>query len=175
LGDPEETEPSDYADLILWEEGKSKVTGTYSVPTGYRGPITARVYNNYELYTDSEPQEIDFASLLEARAQLLEQAAEEARAKAEARKQAAEKRARDAKIEAEKKKEREKVGDFFFFVGGEGKEEYTDPAARRKALYIEIIALVVLIVAFISIIIIRHRREIVKYLKNVEGNDLDRY
>ena len=173
LGEPEEIEPSDYGDLILWDEGTNRVTGTYSVPTGYRGKITARVYNNYELYSDSVPQEIDFASLLEARAELLEQAAEEARLKAEERKQAQERRAEEARKEAEQKKEREKVGDFFFFVGGDGKEEYTDPAAKKRALYIEIVALVVLFVVFISIIIIRHRRDIVEYIKNIEGNDLD--
>ena len=175
LGDPadEDADPSDFADLILWEEGSPKVTGTYSVPTGYRGPITARVYNNYELYTDSTPQEVDFASLLEERAELLEQAAEEARIKAEERKKAAEKREEEKRIEAAQKKEREKVGDFFFFMGGNGKEEYVDPVARKKALYIEIIALVILLVAFISIIIIRHRREIIRYIKNVQGNDLD--
>ncbi|MBQ7588457.1 MAG: N-acetylmuramoyl-L-alanine amidase [Lachnospiraceae bacterium] len=175
LGDPEDedADPSDYADLILWEEGCNKVTGTYSVPTGYRGPITARVYNNYELYTDSETQQIDFASLLEERAALLEQAAQEARMKAEERKQAAERRAEAARIEAEQKKEREKVGDFFFFMGGNEKEETIDPATRKKRLYLEIIALVVFIVVFISLIIIRHRREIIKYIRNIEGNDLD--
>ena len=87
--------------------------------------------------------------------------------------EAEEPKAEEAKKEAEQKKEREKVGDFFFFVGGDGKDEYTDPAAKKRALYIEIVALVVLFVVFISIIIIRHRRDIVEYIKNIEGNDLD--
>ena len=58
-------------------------------------------------------------------------------------------------------------------MGGDEKEETVDPAARKRALYIEIIALVVFIVVFISLIIIRHRREIIKYIRNIEGNDLD--
>ena len=175
LGEPEETAPEDYGDLMLWEEGKSVITGTYSVPTGYRGKITARVYNNYELYSDSAPQELDFATLLEERAQLLEEAAKEAAAKAEERRQSLLKRDEEAKLEAERKKEREEVGDFFFFVGGDKKGDQVDPVKARRSLYLEIVALVVLIAVLVCIIIIKHRKEIMKTIRNIEGNDWDRY
>ncbi len=65
LGEPDEITDGEFADLILWEQGKKTMTGTFSVPTAYSGSIVARVYNTYELYSDSNVCEIDMATLLE--------------------------------------------------------------------------------------------------------------
>ncbi len=44
--------------LKVWEEGASSMQGTYTVPENFRGPFVARVYNNYEKFTDTEPVDI---------------------------------------------------------------------------------------------------------------------
>ena len=41
--------------LKVWEEGASSMQGTYTVPEGFQGAFVARVYNNYEKFTDTEP------------------------------------------------------------------------------------------------------------------------
>lgn len=48
-------EDTSFMDLQLWKSGESSMTGTVKVPAGFEGGIVVRVYNNYELYTDSEP------------------------------------------------------------------------------------------------------------------------
>ncbi|HOO28995.1 MAG TPA: N-acetylmuramoyl-L-alanine amidase, partial [Lachnospiraceae bacterium] len=50
-----EDEDSAFMDLDLWDSGESSMSGTYTVPAGYEGSLIIRVYNNYELYADSEP------------------------------------------------------------------------------------------------------------------------
>ena len=47
-------ETGDIKNIELFGDGNS-VSGKFSVGSGYEGPISARVYNNYELYTDSAP------------------------------------------------------------------------------------------------------------------------
>ncbi|MCR5420187.1 MAG: N-acetylmuramoyl-L-alanine amidase [Lachnospiraceae bacterium] len=175
LGEPEDIVPGDFADLMLWEEGKSSMRGTFPVPTGYRGKIKARVYNNYELYSDSAAIEIDLATLVQERAELLEQAAREAEEEARRKKELARQRAEAAKREEELEEQRKNVGDFFFFVGGDDKAETVDPVARKKSLYMEIIALVILLAVLIIIIVVRHRKAFLKYFKTIFGDDLDRY
>ncbi len=41
------------APLTLWPKDQATVSGTYSVRPGYSGPITARVYNIYDVPTDA--------------------------------------------------------------------------------------------------------------------------
>ena len=44
-----------FMNLQLWENGESSMTGTFQVPADFDGNLVIRVYNNYELYTDSTP------------------------------------------------------------------------------------------------------------------------
>jgi len=46
-------------DLILWDNNKGVQTGIYEVPKGFDGELTVRVYNNYELFTDSTGVKLD--------------------------------------------------------------------------------------------------------------------
>ncbi len=55
----EVTDPqTSFMELRLWEGEKKSLTATYTVPDGYEGALVFRAYNNYELYTDSEPVEL---------------------------------------------------------------------------------------------------------------------
>lgn len=54
-------ENSVFDDLILWDKNKGIQKGEFILPKNYTGKLTARVYNNYDLYTDSES--IDFTLL----------------------------------------------------------------------------------------------------------------
>lgn len=175
LGDPEETEPSDYADLILWDEGSDKMRGTFDIPPGFKGKITARVYNTYELYTDSESLEIDFKTPLEDRAKKLEEDAAAARERARQKEEEAKRRQQEQEIEKQKEEERNALGDFFFFVGNGGKSEKNKEADDRKELYIEIIIAIILVVVLVCLIIVRHRKQIAKFIKDYDANDWDRY
>lgn len=179
LGDPDEIEPADFGDLILWEEGSDKMRGTFDVPTGYRGRITARVYNTYELYTNSETLEIDFKTSLEERAKKLQEEAEAARLKAVKQEEEARKREeeqeRQRQIEKQKEEERNALGDFSFFVGNGEASEKSREANSRKDLYIEIILAIILVVVLICLIIIRHRKQITRFIKEYDANDWDRY
>lgn len=174
LGEPDETEPSDYADLILWEEGSRKMRGTYDVPTGYKGKITARVYNNYELYTDSVSNEVDFSAALKEKARKLEEEARAAREKARQKEEEAKRREREKELAKQKAEERKKVGDFSFLLGG-SKSEKEGKTYSRKELYKEIAAVVILVVILICLIIIRHRKKIAKFIKDFDVNNWDRY
>jgi hypothetical protein len=174
LGDPDDLTPGDYADLILWEDGKSSMRGTYDIPPGYKGKICARVYNAYELYTDSVCQEIDFKTALEEKAKELEEEAQKAKERAEKKKEEAAKRTEQEQLAKAKEEERNALGDFFFLVGGDKKTK-DDETYSRKELYTEIIIAIVLVVALISLIIIRHRRKIARFLKNIDANNWDRY
>jgi len=49
------TENTVFDDLILWDNDKGVQTGEFEIGKEFEGDITARVYNNYELSTDSEP------------------------------------------------------------------------------------------------------------------------
>ena len=175
LGDPEKTQASDYADLILWDEGSSKMRGTIDIPTGYKGMITARVYNTYELYTDSETHEIDFKTTLEERAKKLQEEAEAARQRAKEKEEEAKRRELEKEIERQKEEERNALGDFFFFVGNGGEPEKSREAKDKKELYTEILIAIILFVVLICLIIVRHRKKITKFLKNYDANDWDRY
>lgn len=44
-----------FMELQLWKGEKKSMAATYIVPDGYEGALVVRAYNNYELYTDSEP------------------------------------------------------------------------------------------------------------------------
>ena len=175
LGEPEELKPGDYADLILWEDGKLKIRGTYDIPPGYKGKISARVYNAYELYTDSDSLEIDFKTPLEERVKKLEDEAARAKEKAEKKKEEAAKREEQERIAKEKEEERNALGNFSFLVGGDEKTKENKDTVNRKELYIEIVIAIVLIVVLVSMIIIRHRKKIAKFIKNIDANDWDRY
>ncbi len=175
LGDPDELQPSDYADLILWEEGEKRMKGTYDIPPGYKGKITARVYNTYELYTDSESLEIDFKTPLEERARKLEEDARAARERAKKKEEEAKRREQEQEIARQKEEKRNALGDFFFFVGGGDKAERSSEADDKKELYAEIIIAIILVVILICLIIVRHRKQIAKYIKNYDSNDWDRY
>ncbi len=41
--------------MNVWKNGETSMKGTYTVPEGYQGAFVARVYNNYEKYTDTPP------------------------------------------------------------------------------------------------------------------------
>lgn len=41
--------------LNVWANDATSMQGSFKVPAGYFGKFVARVYNNYELYTDSSP------------------------------------------------------------------------------------------------------------------------
>ncbi|MBR4719514.1 MAG: N-acetylmuramoyl-L-alanine amidase [Lachnospiraceae bacterium] len=174
LGNPDEALPEDYADLLLWEDGRSRMSGTYSVPTGYRGKITARVYNCYELYTDSLSEDIDMAALLEERADLLEEEARKAEAKAQETRERKEAAAAKKKAEEDMAKEREEVGDFSFLLGGRGGSL---GAADRdnKSLLVLIIIFIILTVVLICILIFNMRKKITKYISDRERDESDRY
>ncbi|MCR5357693.1 MAG: N-acetylmuramoyl-L-alanine amidase [Lachnospiraceae bacterium] len=167
LGEPVDIPPSDYGDLMLWDKGKDVMRGTFSVPTGYSGKVTARVYNIYELYTDSLSKDVDMRSLLEERTRLLEkearEAAEEARKKEEA---AAEKR----RIASEKAKEREEVGDFSILLGGrnDGSGKMSE-ATRKRRVAALVTVFIILTVTLLCIIIYSMRKKIIKFLKDREG------
>lgn len=168
LGNPEDAQPQDYADLMLWEEGKSSMSGTYSLPTGYRGKITARVYNTYELYTNSLSEEIDMAALLNERAEQLEEEAR--RAEEEARAEREKKAARALKIENEaaKAREREKVGDFAFLLGGRGGADAERAAGNEVSVIALIVSFIILTVILICILIFIMRKKIIKYIREKE-------
>ncbi len=51
-------EENGFMHLNVWDAGASSMQGTFKVPDGYRGPFVARVYNNYEKFTDSAPVSI---------------------------------------------------------------------------------------------------------------------
>ncbi|MBR6452370.1 MAG: N-acetylmuramoyl-L-alanine amidase [Lachnospiraceae bacterium] len=51
-------EEKGFQHLKVWESGKDSMQGTFQVPEGYTGPFVARVYNNYEKFTDSVPVSI---------------------------------------------------------------------------------------------------------------------
>ncbi len=48
-------EDAGFRDLKVWDKNAETVKGTYLVPDGYSGEFVARVYNNYELFTDTDP------------------------------------------------------------------------------------------------------------------------
>ncbi len=48
-------EDKGFMHLNVWQNGAESMQGTYIVPEGYEGPFVARVYNNYEKFTDTEP------------------------------------------------------------------------------------------------------------------------
>lgn len=48
------TDETVFYDLNLWDNTKGVQSGTIKVPAEYSGTLTARVYNSYELYSDSE-------------------------------------------------------------------------------------------------------------------------
>lgn len=48
-------EDEGFMDLQVWDKGADSMQGTYAVPDGYEGGFVARVYNNYELFTDTAP------------------------------------------------------------------------------------------------------------------------
>lgn len=48
-------EENGFMHLSVWKDGESSMSGSYKVPDGYRGKFVARVYNAYELFTDSVP------------------------------------------------------------------------------------------------------------------------
>ena len=50
-----EDEEKGFMHLNVWSSGKDSMQGTYIVPEGYSGPFVARVYNNYEKFTDTDP------------------------------------------------------------------------------------------------------------------------
>lgn len=174
LGNPDEALPEDYADLMLWENGRSRMSGTYSVPTGYRGKITARVYNCYELYTDSLSEDIDMASLLEERAALLEEEAKKAEEKAQQVRERKEAAAAKKKAEADLAKEREEVGDFSFLLGGRAGKA-GDPGRDNRSLLVLIIVFIILTVVLFCILIFNMRKKITRYLRDSEREESDRY
>lgn len=51
-------EEKGFMNLNVWKDGSSSMQGAYKVPEGYGGSFVARVYNAYELYTDSAPVKI---------------------------------------------------------------------------------------------------------------------
>ncbi len=165
LGDPEQIEPVDYADLILWGDSGNTVTGTFPVPTGYRGKITARVYNTYELYSDSLSEDIDMQTLIDERREELEGPKIGA---AKARKNAAE-TAERIRREQEQASEREKVGDFTLLVGGRGsKDGPMDENTKKRLIGIAVTLFIILTVTLICIAIYTMRKKIVKYIKDRE-------
>ncbi len=52
--DNTEDDSESYMDLKTWELSGNYMEGTFKVPKGFKGNVAVRVYNNYELYTDSE-------------------------------------------------------------------------------------------------------------------------
>lgn len=50
-----EDEDNGFMKMSVWENGAESMQGTYTVPDGYNGAFVARVYNNYEKFTDTEP------------------------------------------------------------------------------------------------------------------------
>jgi len=58
LKDNTEDENSCFMDLKLWDSSDNYLQGTYKVPKNYKGEVLVRVYNNYELFTDSKTVEI---------------------------------------------------------------------------------------------------------------------
>lgn len=44
-----------FRDLNLWDSASGTIEGSINVGPGYQGAVFMRVYNNYELYTDSLP------------------------------------------------------------------------------------------------------------------------
>ncbi len=57
------TEISDFDELLLWEDGETTMKGTFSVPSSFKGYVVGRVYNSYELYSESEPIAVDMSML----------------------------------------------------------------------------------------------------------------
>lgn len=47
-----------FDELLEWDIGSDTMEGTFHVEPGYEGCITARVYNSYELFSDSESIEL---------------------------------------------------------------------------------------------------------------------
>lgn len=177
LGEPQDASPEDYGDLMLWEEGHKRMSGTCSVPTGYRGKITARVYNKYELYTNSLSEEIDMAALLQERADALE---EEARAAREAAEQVRQKKAAEAErkeMEAARAAEREEVGDFSFLLGGRGSKAGKNDTDKGKSgsMILLVIVFIVLTVVLLCILIYNMRKKIARYIKDRENDEFNRY
>lgn len=58
-------EENGFMHLNVWDDGDS-MQGSYQVPEGYAGNFVARVYNAYELFTDSEPVKIPDEFLTES-------------------------------------------------------------------------------------------------------------
>lgn len=171
LGEPEDALPEDYADLMLWEDGKSSMSGTFSLPTGYRGKITARVYNTYELYTNSLSEEIDMAALLKERADALEEEAREAReALEQERKRKADKEARRKaeELKAQTAEEREKIGDFSFLLGGRDNKGNDEPVAKTDdgTMIVIVVLFIILTVILMCILIFTMRKKIIRYLRD---------
>lgn len=50
-----------FMNLQLWDSGRGSMSGIYTIPDGYEGALVARLYNNYDLYTDSEPVKLTLA------------------------------------------------------------------------------------------------------------------
>ncbi|MBR6468781.1 MAG: hypothetical protein IKS84_00255, partial [Lachnospiraceae bacterium] len=167
LGEPVEIPPGDYADLMLWEPGKDVMTGTFTVPTGYKGKVTARVYNIYELYSDSLSVDVDMQELIDERDRLLEKEAakeaEEARKKAEAE-------AEKKRIASEKAKEREQVGDFSILLGGRGgKDGKVSETKKRKRVTALVTVFIILSVVLLCVVIYALRKRIIRYIRDREG------
>lgn len=51
-------EENGFMHLNVWKDGETSMQGSYKVPEGYNGSFVARVYNAYELFTDSSPVKI---------------------------------------------------------------------------------------------------------------------
>ncbi len=50
-----EDEDNGFLTMNFWQSGSESMQGTYTVPDGYNGAFVARVYNNYEKFTDTPP------------------------------------------------------------------------------------------------------------------------
>ena len=156
LGEPDELEPSDYADLYLWTGEANTVSGNLSVPSTYRGKISARVYNSYELYSDCEPVMADMATRVEEyeeelRAIELEQAQESL-----SKDSISLWVDNDTAIDTSEEEE-----EFTFFLGGRKADGKTKTgSAREKALLILIISfvMVILIIGILIYIVFFKRR-----------------
>ncbi|MCR5508524.1 MAG: N-acetylmuramoyl-L-alanine amidase [Lachnospiraceae bacterium] len=170
LGEPVDTVPGDYADLMLWEEGKDSMTGTFGVPTGYTGKITARVYNIYELYTDSMSEDVDMQALIDERDALLEEEAKRAEEEAKKEQERARQRAEQKKIEEERAAEKEKVGDYSFLLGGrEGKGGKNNKGMSGERILVIAVIVIIIFVAVTCVLIYVFRKTIIKYIKDREG------
>lgn len=154
--------PGDFADLQVFDG--STVSGVYSVPVGFEGHVVARVYNNYELYEDSDPMEISMP--LDDEEDVEEPEEEESNENI-----IVIDTSKNTIIHPEEDMEED---DDFFFLGGRKADKETRAGNKRSKALSVMVLMCVIIGMIVTINLISYGRKITRRKHQKRDNDYKR-